>query len=132
MSEFVHNGQHSPTAHKVICVDFDATLCPWGELFAEPYPEPMPGAVRAMKALREAGYRIVIYTSRFSATWIQAEGQDIKDHAKYVSGFLDHHDIPWDSITAEKIPAVAYIDDRAIHYDGKPGTWAKIARRFTA
>jgi hypothetical protein len=67
-----YDEEHPPVARKVLCVDFDATLFPWGELNSnEP---PIQGAVQAVRAFKDAGYKIVIFSSRMSPTWWAAEG----------------------------------------------------------
>lgn len=97
-------------------MDYDATLFPAAELLAEPDPE--PGAVEAMRRLKAAGFRIVIFTSRLSEHWLDAAGYRADDQLDLIEGQLRRHGIPYDEITADKLPCEAYIDDRAIRYDG--------------
>jgi FMN phosphatase YigB (HAD superfamily) len=105
---------HPPVANRTVCIDFDGTIVPWGELFAD--KEPFPGVREAMHRLRDAGYRIVIFTSRLSDYWLrldpQARGR--LDQLEYISALLTRHGIPYDAITAEKVPAEYYFDDRAV------------------
>jgi hypothetical protein len=124
-------------ARNVLCIDFDGTLFPWEPLDGR--SPPLPGAVRAVIAFKNAGYRIVIFTSRLSKTWWAAEvpyskGLPLPEFASKVIEFgaaqralvvdrLVRHGIPYDEITAEKIPAEYYIDDRAIAFDGD---WAAV------
>lgn len=102
---------HPPVAAGTILVDFDGTLFPWDDLFAE--NPPVPGAVDAMRRLKAHGYTIYIYTSRMSDVWLEHEGQDVAKHDAHVRKMLDRYGIPYDGITANKRPAVAYIDDNA-------------------
>ena len=106
---------HPPIANKVVCIDFDGTIVPWGPLMAP--KDPFPGVANAIRELKKAGYRIVIFTSRLSETWIDDEDQDLGDQLAYVAGILTDHLIPFDDITADKVPAEAYFDDRAIRVD---------------
>lgn len=115
---------HSPLAENVICVDFDGTLYPWGDLFS--YDPPLPGAVDAVLRLRDAGFRIVIFTSRLSPTWLEAEGQSEVVQYDYIAEVLTRDGIPFDAITAEKVPAIAYVDDKAIWFEGD--NWREIAK----
>lgn len=127
---------HPPVADKVICVDFDGTLFPWGEFHSD--APPLDGAVEFMKALRDAGWKIVIFTSRMSQTWWRGEGwlsvmpdpHDIpeleEEWAASVMDRLDKWGIPWDGVTAEKVPAEYYIDDKAIRFENN---WPEIQRR---
>lgn len=114
---------HSPLAEKVVAIDFDGTLYPWGELFSE--DAPLPGAVEAMQKFRDNGFRIVIFTSRLSPTWLEAEGQSEVAQYDYIASMLTRDGIPFDAITSEKVPAVAYVDDRAISFEGD--NWREIA-----
>lgn len=111
---------HPPIAEKVACVDFDGTIAPWGAMFG--FPEPLPGAVEAIRRLKEAGYTVVIFTSRLSRMWHLSEGRDpaeaILAQIKYLSDYCAKYDIPADWATAEKIPAEAYFDDKALGVDG--------------
>lgn len=111
---------HSPAAEKVVCVDFDGTIVPWGPLMGE--KEALPGAVEGMKALKEAGYRIVIFTSRLSRTWaehvLKSKNKYVIERflsvqRAYVVDTLRKNDIPFNDVTAEKVPAEAYFDDKA-------------------
>lgn len=107
---------HPPSAGKVVLVDFDGTIAPWGQMFS--MPEPLSGVKTALRLLRDEGYTIVIFTSRLSPTWHRAEGWSTREATKqqreYITAFLEQHDIPFDDITAEKRPAVAYFDDKAM------------------
>ena len=103
---------YPPEAHRVVCVDFDGVLYPFGFLYES--PEPMPGARRALTRLRQRGYRIVIFTSRLSPSWLMSSGHSADEQRAYISRLLYRDGIPFDDLTAEKVPAVAYLDDRAI------------------
>lgn len=115
-----------PAAHHIIMVDFDGTIIPWGPLMER--RDPYPGVAAAMQALLVHGYRIGIFTSRMSRSWaIHTVGEAEADaflaqQYEYVRGVLETHDIPFSFITAEKVPAEAYFDDRAIGVP--PGTLA--------
>lgn len=113
---------YAPTAHRVLCIDFDATLYPWRPVYEQ--PDPLPGAVAAMNRLKAAGYRLVILTSRLSPSWLTATGYTANDQRDLIEGMLKRDGIPYDEITAEKVPAEAYVDDRAIRFS--PGDWPAI------
>lgn len=109
---------HSPVAAKVALVDFDSTIVPWGPLMAD--ADPFPGVPEAMQALRAAGFRIVIFTSRFSARWLTFAFPDVpveqslEVQRQHITTILARAGIEFDEITAEKLPAEVYFDDRAI------------------
>jgi hypothetical protein len=126
----IHDESIPPVARKVICVDFDATIVPWGELDA--IIEPLPGAIKAIRDFKDAGYRIVILTSRMSPTWWIAEDWTAGNvtYLKWWNSVADvckKYDIPFDEITCEKVPAQYYIDDRAIEFKGN---WPEIVERI--
>lgn len=126
----VINKEHPPVAEGVVCVDFDGTLFPWGEI--DDVKPPYPGAVDTVKALKESGYRIVIFTSRMSPTWWFAEGWPDDAYTYVVQRSIVEErlalwKIPWDDITSEKVPAIAYIDDKAIEFRGD---WKEIRKRL--
>lgn len=106
----------APSARGVALIDFDNTLYGWGPILAE--PDPLPGAADALRRLAAAGIRIVIFTSRLSPTWLAESGYTAGDQRGHIERMLRRDGIPHDLITAEKIPAEWYIDDRAIRFDG--------------
>lgn len=113
---------------KNVCVDFDGTIIPWGDLNVE--TEPFPGVCAAMQQLRMAEFRIFIFTSRMSKRWWKLaykeqgfpNSQSFGASQKlYIMKFLEKWAIPYDEITAEKVPALVYFDDRAIRIrEGMP------------
>lgn len=126
-TEYGIKAGHSPVAAKVVCVDFDATLFPWGHLFDDD-AVPEPGAVRAMQDFDAAGFTVVIFTSRMSRTWLAYAGEDRDKHHSYITRLCRKWGIPFDRIIGEKIPAIAYIDDKAVEYDGT--NWDSIRERI--
>jgi hypothetical protein len=112
----------SPSASGVLAIDFDGTLYPRVELFA--YPQPNSGAVAAIKRLKRAGFRIVIWTSRLSQDYTQRDLRVYSDQFDYVLTLLNRDGIPYDDVTGDKLPAERYIDDRAITFDDN---WQAIA-----
>jgi hypothetical protein len=123
-AQAVIDAGHPPVARRVVCVDFDGTIFPFGNLF-NVNAQPIPGAVGAMRALKEAGYHIVVFSSRFSAAWHRHEGWDhvvaMREQAEFCEAMLDRWQIPFDDFTAEKIPAEAYFDDKAYRAEGDYG-----------
>lgn len=117
-------------AGTTICVDFDATLVPWGELDDD--APPLPGAVEFMRKAKERGYRLVIFSSRLSASWLteQFGERDLpmmyNEQRRHIAERLRQHGIPFDDMTSEKVPARWYIDDRAIEFRNN---WDEIAER---
>lgn len=110
------------SARRVACIDFDSTLYPWGPLFAQ--PDPLPGAPEALRRLKAAGYRVVIFTSRLSPTWLAEAKYTASDQLDHIEAMLRRDEIPYDLVTSEKVPAEVYVDDRAIRF--APGDWGAI------
>lgn len=120
-----------PVARGIISIDFDGTIVPWGDLFA--MKTAFPGIPELAVKLKELGFTIVILTSRMSPSWWAAEGWDQEEAREeqlaYVISVLNQNGIPFDRITAEKIPCMAYIDDKAI---GFRGDWAQTTKELAA
>lgn len=127
--EGVKSAGHPPSASKRICVDFDQTLYPFGDLFGG-HP-PLAGAVDAMRKINNAGFTIYIFTSRLSPAWWTAEGWDHgvaeNQQRTYIDYVLTRDGIPYHHLTGEKVPSLAYIDDKAIEFTG--ANWGEIAER---
>lgn len=111
------------SARNVVCVDFDLTLVDWSSLDA--IPEPLPGAVEAVRELERRGYEVVILTSRFSPTWWEAhcgpgEDPDAFGYGQEALVLQSLRDMGLGHlrVTAEKVPALAYVDDRAVPFSG--------------
>ncbi|MEM4721777.1 MAG: hypothetical protein QXT73_06950 [Candidatus Methanomethylicaceae archaeon] len=91
---------------KHICVDFDGVLAEYdGWRGPSVLGKPMEGAKDFLVQLVRMGYRVVVHTAReplLIRNWLKEHGM-----FKLVS-----------KVTKEKIPASAYIDDRAICFRG--------------
>src|SRR6266851_1744175 len=91
---------------KTVAIDFDGVLNIYDgwqgedELF-----EIRPGAKKFLQMIFEEGYEIVIYTTRDSVNVIRWL-------SKYELCSFVHH------VTDKKPPAIAYIDDRGICFNG--------------
>lgn len=103
--------------HPVIAVDFDGVL----HDATRPFPKmgaPKRAAKEAMQELIDRGYRVIVFTAR-AATPKGAEA---------VRDWLDYYDILYHGVTATKIAAVAYVDDRAIRFT----SWPEAMRQLDA
>ena len=112
-----------PVAAKTVLIDFDGTIRPFGLLYGnEP---PFPGVPEAIQSLKKAGYRVVIFTSRFSKAWHFSEGWGTREATKvqrdYITKFCKRNKIPFDDITADKLPAEVIFDDKAVRVDPEYG-----------
>ena len=110
------------SAKKRICIDFDETLVHWGDLDA--LPEWKDGAPEAVRWLINKGLEVVILTSRASRRWWRDHclntDQDPEafgsEQVSLVYRSLASQGFNNLEVTAEKYPALYYIDDRAIAF----------------
>lgn len=87
---------------KTICVDFDGVLNEYDGYEEGDLGEPLTGSKEFIKELRKK-YKVVILTS----------GQK-----EQVIDWLNNNGFPSMKVTNRKVPAVAYIGDRAIQFHG--------------
>jgi hypothetical protein len=90
-----------------IAVDFDGVLASISEDWngTEDIGAPMPGAEQFLIGLKQAGYNVIVFTAREPiqvADWLKTHKLQ-----KYVT-----------KTTSVKPAALAYIDDRAINFNG--------------
>lgn len=82
---------------------------------------PVPGIKEAIDNIRAAGYEVVVVSTRCST----------REGLKAVRDYLWEHRIKVDAVKMEKPPAIVYIDDRAICFDGHPETLLAKIVNFT-
>ena len=87
---------------KTICVDFDGVLNEYDGYEEGNLGEPLSGSQDFIKELRRK-YKVVILTSR---------------QKEQVIDWLNNNGFPSMKVSNRKVPAVAYIDDRAIQFNG--------------
>lgn len=98
---------------KTVVFDFDGVIHSYTSGWKGPsvIPDPpVPGIKEAISEIRAAGYEVVVVSTRCSS--VQGQGS--------VRAWLLDHGIEVDAVKMEKPPAIVYIDDRAICFDGKP------------
>jgi len=89
-----------------VCIDLDGVLNTFDEWRGpEFFHAPRPGAREFLEGLQRAGYRVVVFTVRWHE-WVSA--WLVENH---LSEFVDE-------VTDRKPPAHAYVDDRAICFQG--------------
>lgn len=97
---------------QTVVIDFDGVIhsysSRWRGATLIPDP-PVEGIREAIRKIRQH-YRLVVVSSRCS----QEGGIEA------IKVYLKKHDIEVDDIVVEKPPAVVYIDDRALTFDGHP------------
>ncbi len=105
--------EHAAKRNYTIAVDFDGVihsyLTPW--VNAETIPDPpIPGAIEWLNKMREK-FEVVIFTTRGKT----AEGRVAVQDYLFAHGWTGD-EIP--NVTAEKPPALIYLDDRAMRFAG--------------
>lgn len=107
---------------RTIAVDFDGVLHGYSKGWqnGEIYDEPKAGAAKGMRALKQLGFHLVIYSTRNRDRIV--DGKEQKGMAQQVREYLDQHEIPYDQIWTkpEKPLCIAFIDDNAIHFENWP------------
>lgn len=96
---------------KTVVFDFDGVIHSYtsGWQGADVIPDPpVPGIKEAIEEIRQT-YRVVVVSTRCTSF----EG------VKAVSQYLANHGIEVDAFMTEKPPAVCYVDDRALCFDGR-------------
>ena len=109
---------------RTVVFDFDGVIHSYssGWKGADCIPDPpVPGIEKALAKLHQE-YEIAIVSSRCST---QA-GVDAINHWLYKNGLAQYVD----KVCKEKPPAIVYIDDRAICFDGHPETLLKKIQNF--
>ncbi len=98
---------------KTVCFDFDGVIhsykSGWKGETVIPDP-PVEGIAEAIREIRASGYAVVIHSSRCNT----------QDGCVAVVDYMSNNGIEFDSVSSGKPPAIVYIDDRAICFDGEP------------
>lgn len=100
---------------KTVVFDFDGVIHSYtsGWNGEENIPDPpVPGIREAIQGIRESGYCVVVVSTRCRSAYGMSA----------VRRYLRDNEIVVDDVMREKPPAICYIDDRAICFDGHPET----------
>lgn len=103
-----------------IAIDFDGVLHGYSKGWDDGsiYDEPVPGSSEAMKALKEKGHTLYIFSTRTNPIF-RKKGEEAPDQKSMMENWLKEHDIPFDKVwTFGKPMADLFIDDRAIGFRG--------------
>lgn len=100
---------------KTVVFDFDGVIHSYTSGWYGPAvicDPPVPGIKEAIDNIRAAGYEVVVVSTRCAFI----------DGLHAIEDYLEKYGITVDDIQKEKPPAIVYIDDRAICFDGNPMT----------
>jgi hypothetical protein len=108
---------------QTVAVDFDGVIHAYSKGWHDGtiYDEPMPGAIEGLRKLQER-YAVFVFTSRRAtadvAAWINRHALGAVEAVHEASGdtreFWNNQEVIL--VTNRKLPAVAYIDDRAVPF----------------
>lgn len=112
-----------------IAIDFDGVVHTYSKGWRDGtiYDPPIPGALESLRALMDT-YAVAIFTTR-----------DVAQVAEWLIGYgfacrTGHEGVFWSEqgellVTNQKPAAVAYIDDRAVHFTGWHAAMRELAAR---
>jgi hypothetical protein len=108
---------------QTVAVDFDGVIHAYSKGWHDGtiYDEPMPGAIEGLHKLQER-FAVFVFTSRRAtadvAAWINRHALGAVEAVHEASGdtreFWNNQEVIL--VTNRKLPAVAYIDDRAVPF----------------
>ncbi|MEK6823244.1 MAG: hypothetical protein AABY13_05420 [Nanoarchaeota archaeon] len=101
-----------------VCIDFDGVLAEYhGYKGPHKHGVPLPGCREFLQRLVAAKIPFVVLTTR--------------DEKKGILAWFKKHTLPMPKdVTNKKVIALAYIDDRAVHFDGDYKNLLRTLKKF--
>jgi hypothetical protein len=95
---------------RIVAVDFDGVIHRYskGYYTGDIYDIPTPGVRDFLTRLRDNDYFIYIFSARL------IDSSTVESGKITIQNWMEKHDLPYDKIGCVKIPAIAYVDDRAV------------------
>ena len=124
----VYPEQTVTAERKRVMIDFDGVVSNYkhGWNNGKLVDEPNPGTKEALDELHDRGLEVVIFTARASERHNTEPPSSIL--VADLKLWLAKYNIYYDYITAEKLGAIAYIDDRALTFKNN---WTEILSEIT-
>ena len=98
---------------KHLAVDLDGTLLDYQDFNPDTFGDPIPGMVDLPQKIKEAGWKIIIWT-------VRKKSDAMVEHLKKHNVPYDYINWqPWPKDGSRKVSADVYLDDRAIQFNGK-------------
>jgi len=119
------------TGHKRrAMIDLDGTIHKYSKGWQDGtiYDKPFNGAKETIDWLRKMKFEIVIFSTRASKENAEEMGGDHLKEIRNIEDYLSTNGIYFDKITAEKLGADFYIDDKAIWIEN--GNWKKVRKEI--
>jgi hypothetical protein len=108
-----------------VAVDFDGVIHAYSKGWHDGtiYDAPIPGALEGISTLQGQGFAVYVFTSRDPmavATWLVQHGVRARVDFPWSGAYPFEF---WNSTTEilvsnRKLPAVVYLDDRAVRFEG--------------
>jgi len=122
------------TPRHTAIIDWDGTAVP--AMWPERPTEFMPGFVRNMKRLHEAGWKLTIFSARLSPwdpfTFQRRPAEHTAAEFQYVRNMLDEAGLTFVDIWAKegKPGGDVYVDDKAERYSGTAKAWDRVTDKI--
>lgn len=116
--ENIVSENYNPDENRIM-IDLDKTIHKYSKGWQDGtlYDEPFEGVKEIIDQLKLEGYQVIILTTRLSET---ANGkEEVIKQKQMIEDWLKEYGIKVDGITAEKLPALLYIDDRGFMFEGE-------------
>ncbi len=115
----------------IFVFDIDNTICEAkiGDLTYATV-KPLPGAVEALKALKQQGHTIILHTGRHMKTCAGNTGLVLAKQGKTLLDWLERYEVPFDELRMDKPHADLIIDDAAHQHTDWPSTIEAINTRI--
>ena len=125
-------GEQAEGGIRRVLIDFDGPLHKYSKGYGDGdlYDEPSEGSKEFIDWLKGKGYQVVIFTTRASKTNADEQGGNYKKEILKIENWLKQYDIYYDLITAEKLHADIYIDDKAIHFNNWKSVKDEVIKRM--
>ena len=115
-------------------IDWDGTAVP--AMWPERATEFMPGFVKAMRRLHEAGWKIVIFSARLNPydpwTSRRRDPAHMAEEWQVIRDMLDHAGLTFVDIWMKegKPGGTVYVDDKAERYNGTKRSWDRLTEKI--
>jgi len=112
---------------RTIAIDMDGVLLEYDAWRGMNHlGKPINHAVSSLQRLRDAGWRIVIYTARLNP---ESYREDlVSEYFRWIDEYLHACGFVYDSLTGMKPCAILYVDDRALRFISWFDTFEQINR----